>query len=218
MPTDQLSPMLIAIAVIGGYLLGSIPFGVIATRLGGAGDVRSIGSGNIGATNVLRTGRKDLALLTLLGDGGKGALAVFIAWWLTRTAPQGAQATLTALAGGSAFIGHIFPVWLGFKGGKGVATFFGTLLAAAWPVGMLAGATWILVALIFRMSSLAALTAAVAAPIYVFLTDRPYPVAVLAVVMAVLIFIRHKDNIGRLLKGQEPKIGGGKTASPAEPA
>ena len=119
MPTDQLSLILIAIAVIGGYLLGSIPFGVIATRLGGAGDVRSIGSGNIGATNVLRTGRKDLALLTLLGDGGKGALAVFIAWSLTRTAPQGVQATLTSLAGGAAFIGHIFPVWLKFKGGKG---------------------------------------------------------------------------------------------------
>ncbi|MBU2135313.1 MAG: glycerol-3-phosphate 1-O-acyltransferase PlsY [Alphaproteobacteria bacterium] len=219
MPTDQLSPMLIAIAVIGGYLLGSIPFGVIATRLGGAGDVRSIGSGNIGATNVLRTGRKDLALLTLLGDGGKGGLAVFIAWSLTKTAPQGVQATLTSLAGGAAFIGHIFPVWLGFKGGKGVATFFGTLLAAAWPVGMLAGATWILMALVFRMSSLAALTAAVLAPVYVFLTDRPYPVAVLALVMAVLIFIRHKDNIGRLLKGQEPKIGGGKTAaSPEDPA
>jgi len=218
MPTDQLSPMLIAIAVIGGYLLGSIPFGVIATRLGGAGDVRSIGSGNIGATNVLRTGRKDLALLTLLGDGGKGALAVFIAWSLTKSAPQSLQATLTSLAGGAAFIGHIFPVWLGFKGGKGVATFFGTLLAAAWPVGMLAGATWILMALVFRMSSLAALTAAVAAPVYVFLTDRPYPVAVLAVVMAVLIFIRHKDNLDRLLKGQEPKIGGGKAASPEEPA
>lgn len=218
MPTDQLSPMLIAIAVIGGYLLGSIPFGVIATRLGGAGDVRAIGSGNIGATNVLRTGRKDLALLTLLGDGGKGALAVFIAWLLTREAPEATQAVLTSLAGGAAFIGHIFPVWLKFKGGKGVATFFGTMLAAAWPVGMLAGATWILTALIFRMSSLAALTAAVLAPIYVFVTDRPYPVAVLAVLMAVLIFIRHKDNIGRLLKGEEPKIGGKKTASPADPA
>ncbi|MDP1874001.1 glycerol-3-phosphate 1-O-acyltransferase PlsY [Phenylobacterium sp.] len=218
MPTDQLSPMLIAVALIGGYFLGSIPFGVIATRLGGAGDVRSIGSGNIGATNVLRTGRKDLALLTLLGDGGKGAIAVFIAWSLTRNAPQGVQATLTSLAGGAAFIGHIFPVWLGFKGGKGVATFFGTLLAAAWPVGLLAGATWILMALVFRMSSLAALTAAVLAPIYVFLTDRPYPVAVLAVVMAVLIFVRHKDNIGRLLKGQEPRIGGDKAPPPADAA
>ncbi|MDO8902766.1 MAG: glycerol-3-phosphate 1-O-acyltransferase PlsY [Phenylobacterium sp.] len=218
MPTDTLSPLLIAAAVIGGYLLGSIPFGVIATRLGGAGDVRSIGSGNIGATNVLRTGRKDLAALTLLGDGGKGALAVFIAWGLTREAPQNVQAVLTSLAGGAAFIGHIFPVWLKFKGGKGVATFFGTLLAAAWPVGLLAGATWILMALVFRMSSLAALTAAVLAPIYVFVTDRPYPIAVLAVLMAVLIFIRHKDNIARLLKGQEPKIGGKKDAPPQTPA
>ena len=217
MPTDTLSLALVAAALIGGYLLGSIPFGVIATRLGGAGDVRSIGSGNIGATNVLRTGRKDLALITVLGDGGKGAMAVAVAWMLTKDAPQSAQATLTALAGGAAFIGHIFPVWLGFKGGKGVATFFGVLLAAAWPVGLLAGATWILVALVFRLSSLAALTAAVLAPVYVFVTDRPYPIAVLAVVMAVLIFFRHRENIARLLKGQEPRIGGAKTPSPQDP-
>ena len=210
MPTETLSPVLIAAAVIGGYLLGSIPFGVIATRLGGAGDVRSIGSGNIGATNVLRTGRKDLALITLLGDGGKGALAVFIAWLLTRNAGTQAQALLTSLAGGSAFLGHLFPVWLKFKGGKGVATFFGTLLAAAWPVGMAAGATWIVMALLFRISSLAALTAVALAPIYVFLLDRPYPIAVMALFMALLIYIRHKDNIGRLLKGEEPKIGGKK--------
>ena len=204
---DTLSPVLIAAAVVGGYLLGSIPFGVIATRLGGAGDVRNIGSGNIGATNVLRTGRKDLAAITLLGDGGKGAVAVFIAWLLTRHSGPQAQATLTALAGGSAFLGHLFPVWLKFKGGKGVATFFGTLLAAAWPVGVAAGATWIAMAFLFRISSLAALTAAALAPIYVFLLDRPYPIAVMALFMGVLIYIRHKDNIGRLLKGQEPKIG-----------
>jgi glycerol-3-phosphate acyltransferase PlsY len=217
MPTDTLSLALVAAALIGGYLLGSIPFGVIATRLGGAGDVRAIGSGNIGATNVLRIGRKDLALITVLGDGGKGAMAVFIAWMLTKDGPPGAQATLTALAGGAAFIGHIFPVWLGFKGGKGVATFFGVLLAAAWPVGLLAGATWILMAVVFRLSSLAALTAAVLAPVYVFVTDRPYPIAVLAVVMAALIFFRHKENIARLLKGQEPRIGGAKTAAPPAP-
>ncbi|CAN7326816.1 glycerol-3-phosphate 1-O-acyltransferase PlsY [Phenylobacterium sp. LjRoot164] len=210
---DQLSPVLIAAAVIGGYLLGSIPFGVIATRLGGAGDVRNIGSGNIGATNVLRTGRKDLAAITLLGDGGKGAVAVFVAWLLTRNAGTHAQATLTALAGGSAFLGHLFPVWLKFKGGKGVATFFGTLLAAAWPVGMAAGATWIVMAFLFRISSLAALTAAALAPIYVFLLDRPYPIAVMALFMGVLIYVRHKDNIGRLLKGQEPKIGKKKDAA-----
>jgi len=204
---DTLSPTLIAVAVVGGYLLGSIPFGVIATRLGGAGDVRNIGSGNIGATNVLRTGRKDLALITLLGDGGKGAVAVFVAWLLTRQAGGAAQAQLTALAGGASFLGHLFPVWLKFKGGKGVATFFGTLLAAAWPVGIAAGATWIAVAFLFRISSLAALTAVALAPVYVFLLDRPYPIAVMALFMAVLIYVRHKDNIARLLKGEEPKIG-----------
>ena len=214
MPTDSLSPVLIALAVVGGYLLGSIPFGVIATRLGGAGDVRNIGSGNIGATNVLRTGRKDLALLTLLGDGGKGALAVFIAWLLTRQAGSAAQAQLTALAGGASFLGHLFPVWLKFKGGKGVATFFGTLLAAAWPVGMAAGATWIVMAFLFRISSLAALTAVALAPVYVLLLDRPYPIAVMALFMAVLIYIRHKDNIARLLRGEEPKIGAKKKEAP----
>jgi glycerol-3-phosphate acyltransferase PlsY len=213
MPADSLSPVLIAAAVLGGYLLGSIPFGVIATRLGGAGDVRSIGSGNIGATNVLRTGRKDLALITLLGDGGKGAVAVFIAWLLTRNAPPQTQAVLTSLAGGSAFLGHLFPVWLKFKGGKGVATFFGTLLAAAWPVGVAAGATWILIALIFRMSSLAALVAAALAPVYALLLGRPHPIAAMALFMAVLIYVRHKENISRLLKGQEPKIGKKKEAA-----
>jgi len=197
-------------AIVGGYLLGSIPFGVIVMKAAGAGDPRAIGSGNIGATNVLRSGRRDLAAMTLIGDGGKGALAVLIAWLATRTMDDQAQAVLTGLAGGAAFIGHLFPVWLGFKGGKGVATFFGTLLAAAWPVGLLAGATWLLMAAVFRISSLAALTAAVLAPIYVLVLHRPHPIAVLAVVMAVLIFIRHEANIRRLLKGEEPKIGGKK--------
>lgn len=215
MPTDTMNPLLIALAALGGYLLGSIPFGVIATRLGGAGDVRSIGSGNIGATNVLRTGRKDLAAITLVGDGGKGALAVLLAWLLTRQSPEAVQAPVIAIAAGAAFVGHLFPVWLGFKGGKGVATFFGTLLAAAWPVGLLAGATWIVMAVIFRISSLAALTAAALAPIFVFLLDRPYPYAALALGMGVLIYIRHKDNIRRLLKGEEPRIGAKK--APAEP-
>ena len=220
MPTDTLNPLLIALAVAGGYLLGSIPFGVIATRLGGAGDVRSIGSGNIGATNVLRTGRKDLALITLLGDGGKGAFAVLLAFLMTRTSPEDVQATVIALAAGAAFIGHLFPVWLGFKGGKGVATFFGTLLAAAFPVGIAAGATWLVVAFVFRFSSLAALAAAALAPIYVLLLDRPYPYAVLALVMGVLIYVRHRENISRLLKGAEPKIGAkkGDAEPPAEAA
>jgi glycerol-3-phosphate acyltransferase PlsY len=214
MPTESLSPVLIVAAVIGGYLLGSIPFGVIVMKLAGAGDPRAIGSGNIGATNVLRSGRRDLAVLTLLGDGGKGAVAVLIAWLATRDGPKDTQALLTAVAGGAAFLGHLFPVWLGFKGGKGVATFFGTLLAAAWPVGLAAGATWILMALLFRMSSLAALTAAALAPIFaLYVFDKPYPIVAMALFMAVLIFVRHQENIRRLLKGEEPRIGG-KKASP----
>src|SRR5271154_1219406 len=155
------NPVLAAgLVILGGYLLGSIPFGVIATRLGGAGDVRQIGSGSIGATNVLRTGRRDLAAITLIGDGGKGAVAVLLAQWLLGS-PE-----LAALAGGAAFLGHLFPVWLKFRGGKGVATFFGTMIAIAWPTGLLAGATWLLMAAIFRISSLAGLTAAALCPLY----------------------------------------------------
>jgi glycerol-3-phosphate acyltransferase PlsY len=212
-----LQPAFIVAVLAGGYLLGSIPFGLIATRLGGAGDIRAIGSGNIGATNVLRTGRRDLAAITLIGDGGKGAVAVLVAR-LVVTQAQGSDAGLVAaaLAGGAAFVGHIFPVWLRFRGGKGVATFFGTLLAIAWPVGILAGATWIAMAAVFRMSSLAALTAAALAPLFAFAVHAGYPVIVLAVFMAVLIFIRHHENIRRLLRGEEPKIGGGK--KPAEAA
>jgi glycerol-3-phosphate acyltransferase PlsY len=212
---EGLSYIEIAAALAGGYLLGSIPFGVLVMRAAGAGDPRAIGSGNIGATNVLRSGRRDLALLTLLGDGGKGALAVLVAWLVTLGRDDQAQALLTSLAGGAAFFGHLFPVWLGFKGGKGVATFFGTLLAAAWPVGLLAGATWLVMAAVFRISSLAALTAAVLAPVYVFVLHRPHPVAVLAVVMAALIYLRHAPNIRRLLKGEEPRIGGAKKAEDA---
>ena len=191
-----------AICLVGGYLLGSIPFGVIATRLGGAGDLRQIGSGNIGATNVLRTGRRDLALITLVGDGGKGAAAVGLAWWLFRSADA------QAIAGGAAFVGHLFPVWLGFKGGKGVATFLGTMIAIAWPAGLAAGATWIVMALIFRFSSLSALTAVALTPLYVFLFNQtPEAKLWLAAFMAVLVFVRHHENIRRLLKGEEPRIG-----------
>jgi glycerol-3-phosphate acyltransferase PlsY len=201
--------MLYGLCAVFGYLLGSIPFGVIVTRLGGAGDVRKIGSGNIGATNVLRTGRRDLAAITLLGDGGKGAAAVLIAQLITHSADA------AALAGGAAFVGHLFPVWLGFKGGKGVATFFGTMIAIAWPAGLAAGATWIVMAFVFRMSSLAALTAAALAPLYVFLFNQtPESKLWLAAFMAVLIFIRHHENIRRLLKGEEPRIGAG--AQPAK--
>ncbi|MEO6340681.1 MAG: glycerol-3-phosphate 1-O-acyltransferase PlsY, partial [Caulobacteraceae bacterium] len=195
---------------IGGYLLGSIPFGVIATRLGGAGDLRQVGSGNIGATNVLRTGRKDLALITLLGDGGKGAAAVLIA-------PLLLGPDTGALAGGAAFVGHLFPVWLGFKGGKGVATFLGVLLAAAWPVGLAACATWLVIALLLRISSLAALIAAVLAPLYAFLLHQSRATLVLALFMAVLVFIRHHANIARLLKGEEPRIGAKTPAPPEQP-
>jgi acyl phosphate:glycerol-3-phosphate acyltransferase len=202
----------LAIAVVGGYLLGSIPFGLIATRLGGAGDIRQIGSGNIGATNVLRSGRKDLALITLLGDAGKGVVAVLLARYLTHGNP-----TVIALAGGAAFLGHLFPVWLKFKGGKGVATFYGVLLSAAWPVGALAAVTWLAMAAVFRVSSLAALTAAVLAAPFAIATDQPRPILGLAIFMAILIFIRHRENIARLLKGEEPKIGKKKPADAGAP-
>ena len=210
---EILSPMLIAGALAGGYLLGSIPFGVIATRMGGAGDVRSIGSGNIGATNVLRTGRKDLALITLLGDGGKGAVAVLLAWLATRDGTVEQQAVLTSLAAGAAFLGHLFPVWLRFKGGKGVPTFFGTMLAAAWPVGLAAAATWLIVAFLFRISSLAALVAVALAPLVALLLGRPTAIALLALFMALLVLVRHAENVRRLLKGQEPRIGAAKKAA-----
>lgn len=203
--------LLYAVAIIGGYLLGSIPFGVIATRLGGTDDIRLIGSGSIGATNVLRTGRKDLALITLLGDGGKGAVAVLLAWQMARSNPGLSEPSLIALAAGSAFLGHLFPVWLKFKGGKGVATFFGTLLAAAWPVGLASAATWLIVAFCFRISSLAGLTAVAAAPIVALLLGLPHAIALLTLFMALLVFIRHEPNIRRLLRGQEPRIGAGKT-------
>jgi len=197
----------LALVAVAGYLLGSIPFGVIITRLGGAGDVRAIGSGNIGATNVLRTGRKDLALATLILDAGKGAVALLLARWLFGSEAAG------AIAGASAFIGHLFPVWLGFKGGKGVATFFGLLIAALWPLGLMAGAIWILTAFVFRISSLSALTAAAAAPLLALLPlamlglPASTPIIVLAVFTALLIYVRHSANIARLLKGTEPRIG-----------
>ena len=207
---DLVGPALgtLALAAVGGYLLGSIPFGVILTRLVTGEDVRSIGSGNIGATNVLRTGRKDLAFATLILDAGKGAAAFLIAQALFPGVPA-----IAAVAGGAAFLGHLFPVWLGFKGGKGVATFFGLLLAAAWPLGLMAGATWLIVAALFRMSSLAALVAAAAAPLFALLPlplmglPASGPVLALAAATAVLIWIRHHQNVARILKGTEPRIG-----------
>lgn len=183
---------------LGGYLLGSIPFGLVLTRLAGLGDVRKLGSGNIGATNVLRTGNKALAAATLLLDGGKGAAAVLLA---SRFGPDAA-----VLAGGGAFLGHLFPVWLKFKGGKGVATGLGVLLAIAWPVGVLACLTWLAVAALTRYSSLAALLASLASPLYAWWLGRPQ-IAELALFLTVFIFIRHHANIRRLLAGKEPRIG-----------
>lgn len=184
---------------VGGYLLGSVPFGLVLTRAAGLGDIRQIGSGNIGATNVLRTGHKGLALATLLLDGGKGAIAVGLAWALA-----GRDAAL--LAGFAAVLGHNFPVWLNFKGGKGVATTIGTLVAAAWPVGLAACLTWLVTAAIFRISSLAALVALAVSPIFAWFLAGP-ETAAMAAGLALLGFIRHKANIARLLKGEEPCIG-----------
>ena len=191
-----------ATALVGGYLLGSVPFGLVLTRAAGLGDIRAIGSGNIGATNVLRTGRKGLALATLLLDGGKGAIAAVAAWLLA-----GDDAML--LAGFAAVLGHNFPVWLGFKGGKGVATTIGTLIAVSWQVGLAACVTWAVVAAIFRISSLSALVALALSPVYAWILVGPQA-ALMAAGLAVLGFIRHKANILRLLKGEEPKIGGKK--------
>lgn len=192
----------LGLVTVGGYLLGSIPFGLVLTRLAGYGDIRNIGSGNIGATNVLRTGNKPLALATLLLDSGKGAIAVGLAWYL-------GGVTLAAIAGGAAFLGHCYPVWLKFKGGKGVATFLGTLLAIAWPVGLACCGTWLITAAITRISSLSALVAAALGPIYAYFLAGPDQ-AWMALFCTVLIFIRHRPNIERLIAGTEPKIGAGK--------
>ena len=205
MTVDMLLPLLAA--AVGGYLLGSVPFGLVLTRLAGLGDIRNVGSGNIGATNVLRTGNKKLAAATLLLDGGKGAAAVLLAGALA-----GEPAAL--VAAGGAMLGHSFPVWLGFKGGKGVATAIGILLAAAWPVGVAACLTWLLVAYVFRLSSLAALVAIGVSPLYALgLSGGTLALAVAFI--AVLVFVRHEANIRRLLKGEEPNIGA-KKAEPAE--
>jgi glycerol-3-phosphate acyltransferase PlsY len=180
------------------YLIGSIPFGLVLTRLAGYGDIRGIGSGNIGATNVLRTGNKGLALLTLLLDAGKGALAVLAA---EQFGPD-----MAAYAAAFAFLGHLFPVWLGFKGGKGVATSGGILLAYAWPVGLAALATWLAVAFLTRYSSLAALAAALLSPLYAWLLTREFQPTEVVGFLAVLIILRHHANIRRLIRGEEGKI------------
>jgi glycerol-3-phosphate acyltransferase PlsY len=196
------------LAAAGGYLLGSIPFGLVLTRLAGVGDIRKIGSGNIGATNVLRTGRKDLALATLLLDAGKAGIALLLARWLASGTDYIIEIGL--LAGAAAFIGHCYPVWLGFKGGKGVATFFGVLFAGIWPLGVIAGVTWLAIATIFRISSLAALCAAAVAPLAAFIAGFSWSEIIFALVLAVLIFWRHRANIARLRDGTEPRIGANK--------
>jgi acyl phosphate:glycerol-3-phosphate acyltransferase len=191
-------PYLLA-ALAGGYLLGSIPFGLVLTRLAGLGDVRQIGSGNIGATNVLRTGRKGLAAATLLLDAGKGAAAVLIAkMW-------GPDVALVAAFG--AVLGHLFPVWLAFRGGKGVATTLGVLLALSPLLGAASCLAWLLVALVFRYSSLAALVAVAAAPVVAWFLLADLQMVQLTGALAVLVWLRHHENIRRLLTGQESKIG-----------
>lgn len=202
------------LAGVGGYLLGSVPFGLVLTRAAGLGDIRDIGSGNIGATNVLRTGRKDIALATLLLDAGKAAAALLIARALS---PEAIRIEIGLVAGAAAFIGHCFPVWLNFKGGKGVATFFGVLFAGVWPIGVLAGATWLAVAAIFRRSSLAALCAAAITPLAGLIGQFNWSEIAFTVLIGALIFWRHQANIERLLAGTEPKIGDKKDAPPAEP-
>lgn len=199
MPDFTSAPLLLLVTAALSYLLGSIPFGVVITRALGLGDLRKIGSGNIGATNVLRTGNKPAALATLLLDAGKGGIAVLIASALVGTD----AAQIAALF---SFLGHLYPVWLGFKGGKGVATFLGTLLALAWPAGLLACATWLLTALISRISSLSALVAAALSPVWLTVIGHE-DMSLLALALAALIFVRHQANIARIRAGTEPKIG-----------
>ena len=187
-----------------GYLLGSIPWGLLLTRAAGLGDIRAIGSGNIGATNVLRTGNKALAATTLALDIGKGALALWLAGTLWGEAGWGEAAGLAA--GFGAMLGHAFPVWLGFKGGKGVATGGGVLLAAAWWLGLAAALVWLAVAFTLRISSAASMAACVAAPVVALLAGRP-DLALFSAGIAALVVIRHRGNIRRLLAGTEPRIG-----------
>ncbi|CUJ04753.1 glycerol-3-phosphate 1-O-acyltransferase PlsY [Cognatishimia activa] len=182
-----------------GYLFGSIPFGIVITRVFGLGDLRQIGSGNIGTTNVLRTGSKPAAAATLILDGGKGAIAVLVARWLA--AEDAAQ-----LAGLMAFLGHCFPIWLKFKGGKGVATFLGLMLALAWPVGVACCLTWLVTALVSRISSLSALVAAASSTFWILILGYS-PVFILGIAVTLLVFWRHSENISRLRAGIEPKIG-----------
>lgn len=203
-PVAGFSPALIA-AIAAGYLIGSIPFGLVLTRMAGLGDIRRIGSGNIGATNVLRTGNKALAAATLLLDVGKGTLVVLVVsrnWGFVGLMDAGLFAGLATV------LGHNFPLWLKFRGGKGVATTMGVLLGSLFPVGAVACGAWLLTAVVFRYSSLAALVALTAAPVYAAWIGA-YPVALAAGVLTLLSIFTHRANLERLIRGQEPKIGGG---------
>lgn len=199
MPDFTSATLALALTAALSYLLGSIPFGLVITRLLGLGDLRQIGSGNIGATNVLRTGNKPAALATLLLDAGKGGIAVLMARALV-----GEDATQIAAL--FSFLGHLFPVWLGFRGGKGVATCLGTLLALAWPAGLAVCATWAATAYISRISSLSALVATALAPVWLILFEQAEMV-ILATLLAALVWLRHAANLRRLRDGTEPKIG-----------
>ncbi|MCA0207326.1 MAG: glycerol-3-phosphate 1-O-acyltransferase PlsY [Proteobacteria bacterium] len=199
LPEITTAPLTLALIGIGAYLLGSIPFGVVITRALGLGDVRKIGSGNIGATNVLRTGNKGAAAATLLLDAGKGGVAVLIA----RAIAGSDAAQLAALA---SFLGHLFPVWLGFRGGKGVATFLGTVLALAWPVGLACCATWLAAFALLRISSASALIATASAAAWLWWLG-PQTMILLALVLAALVWFRHSTNIRRLMAGTEPRVG-----------
>lgn len=197
-PADWCDAFIYLLSFAGGYFLGSIPFGLILAKLAGLGDLRQIGSGNIGATNVLRAGGKPLAALTLLLDVAKGTVAVLLgALWSQDTA---------LVAGLGAFLGHLFPVWLGFRGGKGVATYVGVLLGLYWPAAIAFGILWLLVAYRTRYSSLAALVASAASLAALALTGQ-WRLAALFLVLTVLLYIRHADNIRRLVKGEEARIG-----------
>jgi glycerol-3-phosphate acyltransferase PlsY len=208
--TDLALPLML-VALTLGYLLGSIPFGLLLTRLAGLGDIREIGSGNIGATNALRTGNRWVAIGTLIGDAAKGAVAILIMAEVARVAGEDV-ALLAGLAGLGAFLGHLYPVWLGFKGGKGISTFIGILLALYWPVGLLFCATWAVVAIVSRYSSLSALVASALTPVYLAWLNQ-WELVGLSVVLVILIYIAHRGNISRLLSGTEPRIGQKQTES-----
>ena len=199
-----LSALEMIVSLVFGYLCGTIPFGLILTKSAGLGDIRSIGSGNIGATNVLRTGNRKVAAATLVLDALKGTVPALLMGWLF-----GPQAAI--LAGLAAFFGHLFPMWLGFKGGKGVATTIGVLFGLFWPLGLIFIGVWIVMAVLFRIYSLSALTARLLSPVAAWAVGRS-DLILPAAIMAIAVFITHRANIARILKGEEPRLGTSKPA------